>query len=59
MDDTCLIRERDQTLPDFLTGLREQVSARTFGGHFFVAGGTLTLTACKSPFITVSSKPCT
>jgi len=43
------IREQDQTLENFLTQLREQASSRTFGGHFFVAGGTLILTACKSP----------
>ena len=32
------LREVDQTLESFLTGLREQVAARTFGGHIFLAG---------------------
>jgi len=41
------IREEDQTIESFFNGLRNQVASRTFGGHFFVTGGTLILTGCK------------
>jgi len=42
----CLIREQEQTPQRFLDALRDQLIVRTFGGHFFVGGGVLRLTAC-------------